>query len=395
VTSACAVVRREPTRFTRLQAKSPIQNGELVVALADTTIETAKGAVRVTLLPNLARLSTLPVVESAVALQETSATDLDLTLDRGRIEVTNQQSNKSPAQVRLRFRKETWDLTLASPGTQVAMMLYGRWPRGVPFTKDAKAEEEPTADLVLYVLKGDVQLKTRTDQHALHGPRGPASFHWNSVVGADSGPTRQEEPPAWIRAEHPAPANTREPKTAVEQVCERLANKPVEEALFETLGSADAEERQIAVNALGALDDLTHLVAALADAKHEDTRNAAIVALRHWIGRGPQQDLRLYRFLMQSKAYSANQAEIVLELLHSFGETDLARPAAYETLIDYLTHDKLAIRQLAKWHLDRLVPAGRDIAFNPAGSREERQRAYEQWKKLIPNGKLPPPSKSK
>jgi hypothetical protein len=61
----------------------------------------------------------------------------------------------------------------------------------------------------------------------------------------------------------------------------------------------------------------------------------------------------------------------------------------YETLIDYLLHDKLAIRQLAKWHLERLVPAGRDIAYDPAGSGEARHPAYDQWKKLVPNGKLP------
>jgi hypothetical protein len=375
--------------------EEPIYAGESIVALTDAAFASSDGAVRLSFVPDLARLSALPVVESAVVFHQSSGTDLDFTLERGRVDVTNQHTNKEPAHVRLRFRKEVWDLALADPGTKVAMVLYGRWPRGVPFTKDAKAEDEPTADLLLFVLHGDVQLKTRTDAYALQAPPGPASFHWDSVGGADASPTRQQEIPVWARADLAAQPHAKELKAAVERLRARLAQKPVPEVLHEALHSADADERRVAVYAAAALDELPDLVAALSDPNHEDTRDAAIIALRHWIGRGPGQDARLLHFLVQSKDYSENQAAIVLQLLHSLGEHELAQPATYETLIDYLLLNKLAIRQLAKWHLYRLVPASRDIAYDPAGSREERQRAYDQWKKLIPDGKLPPAGKSK
>jgi hypothetical protein len=394
--TASGVHRQGPDAPWQLcKRDEPIYQGESMVALGNAAIANPNGAVRLSLVPDLARLSSLPVVESAVLFHKSPGQDLDFTLERGRVEVTNQQKNNEPARVRLRFRKETWDLTLVSPGTQVALVLYGRWPRGVPFTKDAKTEEDPTADLFLFVLKGDLQLKTRTDQYALHAPPGPASFHWDSAVGADASPTRQQEIPLWARPEQIAQPRAKELKAVVERLRARLGEKPADQLLTEALHSTDADERHVAVYAMAALDYLPYLVDALSDPKHEDTRDVAIIALRHWIGREPGQDLRLYHYLVQSKGYSENQAAIVLQLLHSLGESDLARPATYETLIDYLLHNKLAIRQLAKWHLYRQVPAGRKIAYDPAGPSAERQRAYDQWKKLIPNGKLPPEGQSR
>jgi hypothetical protein len=392
--TASGVHRATPNAPWQLSKRDePVYDGESIVALVDAAFVSRNSAVRLSLVPDLARLSSLPVVESTVVFHESPGMDLDFMLERGRVEVTNLHKNNEPAHVRLRFRKESWELTLASGGTKVAAVLYGRWPAGVPFTKGDKIEDEPTAELFLFVLEGDVQLKTRTDEYALHAPPGPASFHWDSVAGADASPARQQEVPVWARADVAAQPRAKELKAVVKRMRDRLGQKPILEALTETLRSTDADERAVAVYALAAVDDLPQLVAALSDPKHEDTRDVAIIALRHWIGRGPGQDLRLFHFLVQSKGFSENQASIVLQLLHSFGEGDLGRPVTYETLIDYLLHDKLAIRQLAKWHLSRLVPAGRNIAYDPAAPRDARRQAYEQWKKLVPSGKLPPESR--
>ena len=397
VTRSAALVHRTTGEWQVCRDKEPVYNGELLVALTAAAVENEKGSVRLSLLPDLARFSSLPVLESAVLMGESPDKDLDFALERGRVEVTNQHKNKEPAHVRVHFGKndQTWDLTLATPGANVALVLYGRWPRGTPFTKEPKTGEEPTADLSLFVLNGEVQLDTHTDQYALHGPPGPAFFRWDSIAGAAAGPERRDQLPDWARPASAAGPQSRELEAALERLRHRLQNAPVKETLTQMVQSPDANDRRVAVYAMGAVDDLPDLVAALSDPAHEDTRDVAIVTLRQWIGRGPGQDMRSYDFLVQSKNYTPNQASLVLQLLHSFGENDLARPVTYETLIEYLLHDKLAIRQLAKWHLDRLVPAGRAIAYNPTAPREARQRAYEQWKKLVPNGKLPAEVKRK
>jgi hypothetical protein len=140
---------------------------------------------------------------------------------------------------------------------------------------------------------------------------------------------------------------------------------------------------------MAALDQLERLGKALREAKHPDVWENGVVALRHWIGRGPGQDQILYKALIESANYKPVHAETVVQLLHSFGDNELASPETYQTLIDYLDHQHLAIRGLAHWHLYRLVPAGRDIAYNQLDPKEAREAAVQKWRKLVPPGKLP------
>jgi hypothetical protein len=154
------------------------------------------------------------------------------------------------------------------------------------------------------------------------------------------------------------------------------------------------------VYSAAAVDDLALLIDALSNPKYEDERKTAIHALRHWIGEatmaGPKhlagQDLKLFRFLVQQSKYSEREAESVLQLLHGYRDSDRDRPETYELLIEYLHHGKLPIRELARWYLYRWVSAGRNIAYNPADAASV-ERGYKEWKKLIPDGQLPPRSK--
>jgi len=77
-------------------------------------------------------------------------------------------------------------------------------------------------------------------------------------------------------------------------------------------------------------------------------------------------------------------------LLHSFSEDELRQPETFEALIDYLESERTGIRGLAHWHLYRLVPKGRSIDFDPTAPADKRKVAVDQWKKLVPKGKIPP-----
>ena len=65
--------------------------------------------------------------------------------------------------------------------------------------------------------------------------------------------------------------------------------------------------------------------------------------------------------------------------------------ATYQALIHYLAHDRAAVRELAAWHLYRLVPEGRKIAYDAAAAPAERARAQAAWRKLLPAGRVPAP----
>jgi hypothetical protein len=343
-------------------------------------------------LTDLDQLSPYPVVEAAVVLHDNARADLDFTLDRGRIDLTNRK-DKGEATARVRFRNQSWELILPEPGDQLALELYGRWPSGVHFTRK-RTEEAPTSDLVVLVLKGRADVNTGTRRFALGAPPGPALYHWDSVVGADPVPQRLVKLPDWANPGASASERAKKIQPALDRLRRQLAKGAPDQVLKEALASQDPIDRRIAVFGLAALDDLASLVDILADrSQSREVREAAIRALRHYMGRDPRHDQELFSLLTEKKNLSPAHAEIIVDLLHSPGEADQARPETYEALIEYLKHDRQAVRELAYWHLIRLVPAGRDIKYNPAGSPEEREAGYKEWKKLVPSGKLPPKGK--
>ena len=220
------------------------------------------------------------------------------------------------------------------------------------------------------VLQGEVDLKYGPNQYALSAPPGPAQFRWDNVAGPDPSPLRLEQLPDWATAKGLRPERLRQAKDRIERFRKLVADKGVKEAVDTFLASDDPADRGLAVVVLGATDDLEGLARILAQPGHRDVWDRAVLVARHWIGRAPGQDLKAYRRLIDSRGYTPAQAESLLQMLHGFGDADLARPETYQMLIAFLGHNKVGLRGLAHWHLVRLVPAGREIDYNPLAPRE-------------------------
>jgi hypothetical protein len=363
--------------------------GDLIVGLPGAMLDSANGAVRVTLLADLDQNSPYPIKEAAVRLQSAPETDLALVLDRGRIDLANRKKD-GPATVRVRVRNASWDIVLAEPGGEVALELFGRWPPGVPFRKEADAKHEPVADLVILVLKGQVTLKHGGREFAMQAPPGPAMIEWDSISGQDESAQRLEKLPPWASETGEETPEAKSKKAAIERFRQSLTSKSIDESLEEFLKSEDRIDRALAIYVMAALDKLAAIGTAFRETKHPDVLDISIVALRHWIGRGAGQDQILYNRLVEGAKLKPVHAETIMQLLHGFGEVDLGRPETYQTLIDYLDHDLLGIRALAYWHLYRLVPAGRDLGYNPLEAKDNRETAVKKWRALVPRGKVPP-----
>jgi hypothetical protein len=367
--------------------------GEMIVGQAGAVIASSNGAVRFTLQTDLEGKSPYPIIETGVRLgQPSKGMDLDLTLDRGRIDLTNTRE-QGAARIRLHVRQDSWDLTLAEAGSDIAVELYGRWPRGVPFNREPNPKEAPTANVVFLVLKGKVYLAHKGIEHILAAPPGPAMISWDSVHGQDETAQALKDLPPWAMPEDEDSPVVKARRATRLRFRKALVGKTPEAALDELVDSDNPDDRTMAVFAMGALDDLSGLGKALRQSKHPDVWDNGVIALRHWIGRGPGQDQILYKRLIEVGKFSPVDAETVMQLLHSYGETELARPETYETLIDYLDHDNLAIRGLAYWHLSRLVPAGKEFGYQAQAPKEERDAAVKKWRKLIPPGQMPPKTK--
>src|SRR5262249_31665591 len=133
---------------------------------------------------------------------------------------------------------------------------------------------------------------------------------------------------------------------------------------------------------------------------HAAERNTAIFALRRWLSRNAQQGLLLYdpknenkkAGLLRSKGFSNNEAAIIYSLLHDFNDQQRNNPATYEALASDLEHKRVAIAELAWWHLLRLAMGVKELpAFNAAAPMEDRKRVEAVIMDLVKKNKLPPP----
>jgi hypothetical protein len=340
---------------------------------------------------NLAEFFTIPVLESAVVLHVPPPDfDADFTLEAGRVVLSNHKA-EGEAKARLRFHDQVWDISLLDGDSELALELWGIPTAG--FKKDADPPVEPAAQLYLINLKGQANVKARGETYLLREHPGAALFSWNNAQGAMQRPMTMKELPAWATAGK-LPPKTKPAQAmlkAMDVLSERLGGKePVDVILPELVKDPDPLNR-LSVYCLAATDELPGLLDALADEQNRLLRVSAINALAHWIGRSPDRDMKLYHVL--EKKFKAGPAEIVMSLLHGFTKEQQERPETYEALIEYLKNDKLSIRELAAWRLastESTAEIARRIPYEPADGTDQRQRAYEEWKKLVPDGQLPP-----
>jgi hypothetical protein len=375
-----------------VSAKGMVRSGDLLFGLPGATVQTSKDAVSLTLLADLDRNSPYPILEAAVILHDSPDFDLDFTLDRGRVDVRNVKKSGA-ARVRIRFHDQKWEAILNEPGTRIALELYGRWPKGVSFTPEPGPKDVPAADLVFLVLQGHVDLLHGSAQHAMSAPPGPAILHWDNSEKADEIPEKLDELPVWANENESTTERAQMLRKVLENFRSEVLKTSVAKAAETFANSEDATHRALGVIVMGATDDAGGLYKVFTETKYPDTWDRAVVVLRNWLGRGPGQDQFLYRRLIEVRKLPTARAQTILQLLHSFGDEDLAQPEVYQMLVRYLDHEALGIRGLANWHLVRLVPAGKNIEFNPLAPKQERDKASNEWKKLIDNmlakGELP------
>jgi hypothetical protein len=377
-----------------LKKNGEILSEETVLGLPGAVIDTIKGAVRLSLLGDLDRNSPFPVYEAAVVLHEDPTFDLDFTLDRGRVAVTNTKE-KGSAKVRIRFHDQAWEATLLEPGSKIALELYGLWPAGARFKKSPGPKDVPHADLNLVVIKGVVALKHHDGvEHRMQAPKGPAFINWNNVNGGITTPLKLDELPAWV-SEDVTTDLGKQKQASIEAFRKLVVAKGVDAAIEDVLKSNDKLRQRGGIVLLGATDNVQRLGEVLAKTSDPELWNQAVVTMRHWIGRAPGQDLKLYHALIEKLQMKAVHAETIVQLLHSFDDAALKTPETYETLITYLDHERLGVRGLAYWHLRRLVPEGEKIGYNPLDDKDKREKAIEEWKKLIPAGEVPKIAKPK
>lgn len=346
--------------------------------------------VRVSLWSNLPEFSMLPMRETQVEIFDNSAFDADLRLARGRIVLSNQKP-MGPARILLRCYKEAWEVSLPDATTELVAIAYGKYQQGAS-PRRGGANDRWSSGILFFSFGGPSQLKCFDREFQL--PAGSLLMHESDQPFDQLRPQTLPEVPFWWRDRQTLPNNpvANESRVALEELSTRLGGRAAPDVIVpETARDPNPALRRLGVRCLGALGDVGKVIDAMGDERHREVRQVAIDALRTWVDVRPENDSALFLILRDQKKYSELQAETFLQLLHGTPPSELGNPTTYETLIAYLRSDKLPIREMAASQLAALVPDGeRQIRYDPAGTLEQRERCYKQWKELIPDGKLPP-----
>jgi hypothetical protein len=222
-------------------------------------------------------------------------------------------------------------------------------------------------------------------------PPGPALIQWDSAFGRDQEARFLKEQSPWATrgGQTARRSNRRNTRRPGERFVRAAAEKGADASRDELLNSDEPIDRRVGVVAAGAPGELLRRGAPFRQTRHADLLDTAVLVLRHWTGRGPGQDQKLYHALTQKARFTPLQAESMLQMLHGFNDEELAQPQTDEPLIAYLTDSRLAIQALAHWHLIRQVPAGHALAYNPLDDKEALRKAQQEWQKLVPAGRVP------
>jgi hypothetical protein len=373
-----------------LAAKSDVPKDRLLVALFGADFVSADGDVKVRMMADVGQRGVFATFESAVVFHDAKDADLDFTISRGIVVLSNTKKT-GPAKAIVRVAGDTFEFKLHDAKSRVGIEVHGRHMPGPPKLKDVKMDM-PVTTMMVFALQGEATVASEKHSKRLHAPPGDSLLIWDSITHG-SELRRFEALPDFAK-----PLDDKERKLfeTVSGHAKPLAKSPGEARalLHKEVGAADALERKTAVVAMGALDDLKGLLDALGDSKHADVRATAVLVLRQWVGRGPGQSVRWYEFLLK-EGYTPPQAKNMLYLVNGLEEETLRQPATYDLLIQGLNHGKAPMRVLAHWHLMRLVPGADKIEYDAAAPEAQRKQAIAQWRKLVPEGELPMPPKKK
>ncbi len=375
--------------WARLDAKSDIAADALLIAFFGAEFHSPNGAVNARLVADVGQRGPFPVLEAAIRFHVNPKVDLDVTLERGILILTNTKKTGS-AHVRVYLREEPFEVTLNEPNASLVIEVYGRHVPGPPHLSDPKLDD-PVANIAFFAVEGEAVVAKPTSSIRLHAPPGQALLLWDNVTRMGH-PVRFEKLPESAK---PMSVEERKQFEAISGFAKSWAVKPsdIGTALERAVFSKEAAERKAAVVALGALDDLSRLMRVLNNKDHADTRDMAILVLRHWLGREPGQSIRLYEHLTKIETYTPIQAKNFIYLCNGLEAEKRRQPATYDLLIRALDHGKMPMRELARWHLVRLAPDGKSIAYDAAHAAEQRREAILAWRRLIPDGELPPAPK--
>jgi len=299
-----------------------------------------------------------------------------------------------PLVVALKVGEEIWQLTFLRPETQVGLEIVPGFP-----TKPGEDAKETSYRGGLYVVSGELRFTESVGrQRTLTAGRGIFLGPMDRAVATDASGfairAKSGTVLSWLNPDSrhiPGP----QLKVAREFEGDFLPDQPVS-ASIGTVAKNDrnAKVAELAVKTLALTNQYPMLVEVLAQVPHEEAVHAAANGLRAWLPLAPHHGGLLEKELNTSfppgtkvLGTEMDDRAIVLRLLWGYNpETDARDRRTADQLVQWLDHDRLAIRLLA---IDQIrdLTGGQTLGYTAARPALDRKRIKRQWDAYVKRNK--------
>ena len=335
---------------------------------------------------------------AARVLEPTDAAPLALAVSRGRIVLQSKSDmaeNAEAAKAAIAVGEELWQLQLR-PGTVCGVEIAPKLPQ--QFEQDFEGNWYRAA---LFVAQGDVRIDDGAGWSQV--VRGPAYLSLNPEDRAVAGQVDPAAPQTVASTPQPLAVVPQwlDPNGATKTlIMQRYAKmfeeqldkeQPLRLSIFTIVRDAIPQVSELAVRCLSLTGQPYLLVDALAKARYEETRLAAIEGLRTWLTVSPANGQRVREEL--DRLFPDSDVETIYKLLWGYGEEDARNEFTSKELVGWLEHSNIVVRELAFYHIYRLT--GRRYDYRPNGPETQRRAAVNRWlMHLDRTGTLLPPAET-
>lgn len=151
------------------------------------------------------------------------------------------------------------------------------------------------------------------------------------------------------------------------------------DALLSAMEDRVPEKSRLATACLGLIGDYQMMLEVLDRNEHHESRETAITALRSWINLNPVNREKIKEEI--AARFFKDDVDTIYRLIWGYQEQDLRGKQVSRQLVDWLSHDKLAVRECACHYIKTLT--SRRFDFDARGSQTQRNAAIQQLEKVL------------
>ncbi|MES2791081.1 MAG: hypothetical protein V4719_15820 [Planctomycetota bacterium] len=310
---------------------------------------------------------------------------MGINLLRGRVILQPAEANDAaaggpttPLKLALSIQGASWRLELADPSTRCGIEVTPRDPQQLE-------EDFGTHGWSgrLFVWTGSV--KVTNAEGAEQTLTGPDSL----VLAAD--PTNPNAPSP---ASKDVPNWDRRLSTIAQKNARLFADEfkadesSAHDALLGLLNSRVYALSKLGVSCLGLIGDYETMLEVMDRNEHHESRVAAIESLRSWINQDPQNRVKLKETL--AAKFYPQEADVIYRLIWGYQEQDARSKQTSEQLVNWLEHDRVAVREMAWYYIKSLtnrkmeVFDARDTPMHIAAAVKKIRRILDKDGTLLP-----------